>query len=111
MKKLFFAVMLVLSAGLVKAYDLTVINETSHPLNVQAIYGGAGVCSTDNFLVNPNGRRSIGTGACCLARLIVDVAGQRREAQGGLTGYGISCRGNTFVVKTLPGAGFAIERR
>ncbi len=106
MKKLLLVLLLV-SGSFVKAYDLQVRNNTGHTLDVEATYGGAGVCSTDNFRIKPGKTFSKGTGACCLNMLIVKVPGMsgERRVQGKLTGYGISCRSNKFVVNKVDAAG------
>lgn len=112
MKKLLL-VLLMLSAGAIKAYTLKVINNSGLVLNVDATYGGAGVCSTDNFQMaaGVGTVKEKGTGACCLNQLIVRAPsiGQTRVVQGHLTGYGISCRSNTFKVKYIAGGQLAVE--
>jgi hypothetical protein len=110
MKKMLLA-LLMLSAGAAKAYTLKVINSTNLTINVDADYAGGGVCSHDFFQLRPGEKREKGVGLCCLSNVKVTApkVGLTQQVKGRLTGYGISCRSNTFIVRYDPSAGLVVE--
>ena len=104
-----------MAVGSISAYDLKMINTTNKRIKVEATYGGPGICSDDEFNIEAKRSRKEGTGLCCLktlrARKTVSGSPWSSRVRGKLTGYGISCTGNTFKVIENPDGSLTIERQ
>lgn len=112
MKKLMMILGLGLIVGNISAYSLTVKNETSFDIFAEAGFGGAGVCGPKQFTISAGKMKKVGTGGCCLDWLTIKAPsvrlGQKQtvsqiHASGRRTGFGISCKSNTFVVREIAG--------
>lgn len=87
-------------AGNVFAYTLTVKNELSGTITVEATYPA---CRRDIVDINPGATEEINMKACCLATLVATLwDGQRIEPNLNVdygTGAGVACRSIDYVVK------------
>ncbi len=114
MKKLLLSIALLVSAGTAFGYNLKVRNFTRNEISVKSSFGGPGICGRKNFLVSPGKIKEKGTGICCLksfkARQTAGPDTKWYSADPGRTGYGISCKSNTFTVRRARDGSLSIER-
>jgi len=97
--------------------DFTIINKTGGEIKIDATYGGLGIfCSDDTFRVKDGETKTKHVGGCCLETFkITRTEGERKgswETHGpDVTGYGISCKSNTFKVIGNPDLSLTVERQ
>lgn len=104
-KKLFFALFLAGSHSLMYSYSITVKNETPYAVKITMVYaGGSIICPNVELQVTKGETRTIESGACCTSSVTIVplegiVKGQSFTYDPPVTGFGIACRGFSFVIK------------
>lgn len=99
------AVLLIGTCSVTTPYSITCKNETPYTVKVTFIYaGGSMLCPNAEIEVKSGENRSIESGACCTSYVSLyglegPVKGKGFIYEPPVTGFGISCRGYSFVIK------------
>lgn len=104
-KSLLFALSLIGTHSLVHCYSISIKNETPNAVKITMVYaGGSIICPNVELEVKSGEMRNIESGACCTSYVTMyGLAGVVKDKsftyEPPVTGFGIACRGFSFVIK------------
>lgn len=111
-KKIAFSTIILLGTyNIAIPYSISIKNESPNAVKITMIYaGGSAICPNAELEIKSGETRSIESGACCTSYVTMYglegiVKGKSFTYEPPVTGFGISCRGFSFVIKqTADGA-------
>lgn len=86
-------------------YSISIKNESPNAVKITMVYaGGSAICPNAELEIKSGETRSIESGACCTEYVTIHglegiVKGKSFSYEPPVTGFGISCRGFSFVIK------------
>ncbi|RTL06797.1 hypothetical protein EKK58_03735 [Candidatus Dependentiae bacterium] len=107
----FSAVLLLGTYNISTPYSISIKNESPNAVKITMVYaGGSAICPNAELEIKSGETRSVESGACCTSYVSIyglegTVKNKTFTYQPPVTGFGIACRGFSFVIKqTADGA-------
>ena len=91
--------------SVVHSYAISIKNEASYTVNVLIVYGGgAHICPNIEFDIKSGQTHNVSSGICCTSYITMKamegpVKGHSFTFQPPATGFGITCKEYSFVIK------------
>jgi len=104
-KNLLFVLLLTGTQSLIYSYAMSIKNESSHAIKITMIYaGGSIICPNVELEIKSGETRNIESGACCASSVTMlglegIIKGKSFTYYPPVTGFGISCRNFSVVIK------------